>query len=327
MPSVSDLGRAAKQAHPGAYDDVPDADLGRAFKKAYPGSYDDFAEVTTAGTGRTGARLKGNTQESPLLTAATAAMIGGPILGEGAALLPFGKSAAESATPEGGLPEIGRVGRFISHIVPGGRAATRAYDALRELIPAADQPTVPRMPAPPVRFKPQDAPWPAPPVTFREPPAASKPWAPPLVTFRPVEETPEAPAPKPWPAPPVRFPKAGKAAGTGPAAPAPASTPAPAAAPPPVPSPQPAAGIPPIDVPFGQPVVTPPETLPSADWRFEDARDMARLLHQHGINPADMEEGQWQIAAPALKRNLGVPNARSSQMVQQEWNKLQPRGQ
>ena len=52
---------------------------------------------------------------------------------------------------------------------------------------------------------------------------------------------------------------------------------------------------------------------------------MAKLLNQHGINPADMGESEWNIAAPALKRNLGVPNDRAAQMVRQEWNKLQPR--
>ena len=62
---------------------------------------------------------------------------------------------------------------------------------------------------------------------------------------------------------------------------------------------------------------------PSNDWRFEDARDMARLLNQHGINPADMEDEQWEIAAPALKRNLGVPNAHAKEWVTQEYNKLQ----
>lgn len=286
MPTIVELGRAAKQAHPGAYDDVPDADLGRAFKQAYPGSYDDFSEATTAGTGKTGARLKGTAQEeNPWLTGATATMIGGPILGEAAGLLPLGGAATESM---GGLPPMGKVTRAATHFVPGGSAIRGIYDFLQEMMPGGSRPN---MPVPPV-------------------------------TFKPVEEAPAAAAPKPWPAPPVQFkdgPKQAPAAPTTPAPAPPAASPAPTATP--------ASGITPIEVPFGQPVITPPETLPSSDWRFEDARDMARLLNQHGLNPADMEEGEWRIAAPALKRNLGVPNARSSQLVRQEWNKLQPRGQ
>jgi len=161
---------------------------------------------------------------------------------------------------------------------------------------------IPSVGAPPVRFPERPAPVSAPPVTF--PPAASTPTpkpAPP-VTFPPVGEEPAPPPTRTYPAPPVRFRKTANAKEeAGPTAPP---------------------TIPPVVQ-----VVTPPETLPSQDWRFEDARDMARLLNQHGINPADLEANEWTIAAPALKRNLGVPNPRAQQLVMQEWNKLQPRGQ
>ena len=123
--------------------------------------------------------------------------------------------------------------------------------------------------------------------------------------------------------PPIK--PAGSPQAAPPAAAAPVSTPAPPAAPAPVPAA--AGGITPIDVPFGEPTVVPPEALPSQDWRFEDARDMARLLNQHGIDPRTMGPDEWKLAAPALKRNLGVPNDRAAQLVRQEWNKLQPRAQ
>ena len=123
--------------------------------------------------------------------------------------------------------------------------------------------------------------------------------------------------------PPIK--PAGSPQAAPPAPASPVSTPAPHATP--TPAPSAAGGITPIDVPFGEPTVVPPTTLPSQDWRFEDARDMARLLNQHGIDPRTMGPDEWKIAAPALKRNLGVPNDRAAQLVRQEWNKLQPRTQ
>ena len=263
---------------------APPTDQHKPWEMEWQGS--SSAVPTTAGTGRTGTRLKGTpTGGSPLLPMATATMIGGPILGEAAGLIPLGKAAMPEA-PQGGLPPLGTTARVLSHLVPGGGVARSAYNALRELIPAVDRPT---MPAPPVTFPTRPTPMTAPPVTFPAPESAPVYPAPP-VRFNPVGE--EAPPPtRTYPAPPVRFKTTGK--GT-----APTTAPAP-----------------------GQSI--PETTLPSRDWRFEDARDMARLLHQHGIDPADMEDEQWGIAAPALKRNLGVPNDNAKNMVTQEWNKLQ----
>lgn len=220
------------------------------------------------------------------------------------------------------IPPAITAGAAAPELIRGGLAEMRG-----EVYPPVPPPS---WSAPPVTFRSQPAPVGAPPVTFPTPAAGPSPKPAPPVTFPSVGETPE-PTLVTKPAPPVwtRERPAPRSAST-PAKPtATAPTPAPAAAAPPTSPAAPAAqgGIPPIEVPFGQPVVTPPETLPSADWRFEDARDMARLLNQHGLNPADMEEGEWRIAAPALKRNLGVPNARSAQLVHQEWLKLQPRGQ
>lgn len=74
-------------------------------------------------------------------------------------------------------------------------------------------------------------------------------------------------------------------------------------------------------VPKGQTI--PSETLPSQDWRFEDARGVARLLKEHGVDPNDFEEdSHWGMAAQAYGQNLGLPNDNARQMVIQEFNKI-----
>lgn len=44
MATIIDLGRAVKAAHPGAYDDLPDAVVGRKVKLKFPDSYQDYAD-------------------------------------------------------------------------------------------------------------------------------------------------------------------------------------------------------------------------------------------------------------------------------------------
>jgi len=47
MPSIEELGKAIKQAHPGQYDDLDDKTAGNAVKSAHPQEYADFTESST----------------------------------------------------------------------------------------------------------------------------------------------------------------------------------------------------------------------------------------------------------------------------------------
>src|SRR5438067_13148312 len=49
MPTVTDLGKAFKLSHQGAYDDLADDQVGQAVKAKYPGAYDDFEDTPRPG--------------------------------------------------------------------------------------------------------------------------------------------------------------------------------------------------------------------------------------------------------------------------------------